>query len=380
MTGLYYSFFIIFSGFLSAAVLFMHARNIGEDTKMKNTKDSKREERTYEGKFPLFSIIIPARNEEKNIGKLLESINRQSIKPLEIIVADDFSSDKTAEIANGYGVKLITPEPLPEGWTGKNWACYTGALKAKGDIFIFVDADVEFGDKAMEKLLYACTNEDAVVSVQPYHKINKFYENISILFNMIAFAGINSFTFAGRLFKPKGVYGPVMAVSAEKYFSAGGHKSVNGYVLEDMEIGRMFAEKGYKVHNYAGKGSIGFRMYPEGVKSLIEGWSKNFASGASGVPWQMFVLIYLWIACGTSIFINTASAIIKGRNIIIYILLYVLYCAAFRLITSRIGSFKWYTSVFYPFFLICFIFIFFYSVYKKIFLKKVQWKGREIKV
>ena len=380
MTGYYYSFFIIFSGFLSAVVLFAFARHVANENPTLHKENLQTNEEYDLRKMNLFSIIIPARNEEANIGKLLESIKKQNIKPLEIIVVDDFSTDKTAEIAKKYDAGLIMPEPLPEGWTGKNWACYTGAQKAKGQILVFVDADVEFETGAIEKLLYKSATEGAVVSVQPYHKIKKFYENISVLFNMIAFAGINSFTIAGRLFKPKGVYGPVMAIPAEKYFASGGHKSVNGYVLEDMEMGRVFADKGFKIYNYGGKGSINFRMYPEGFKSLIEGWSKNFASGASGVPWQMFVLIYLWIACGTSIFINMASAGFKGQNVIVYILLYAMYCAAFRLISLQLGNFRWYTSFFYPFFMLCFIVIFLYSIYKKIFIKKVQWKGREIKV
>jgi len=275
---MFITFFIIFSGFLSAALLFMNARSIGEDKDTKKIQD-------FKIKILPYSIIIPARNEEKNIYRILDSINRQSIKPLEILVVDDFSTDKTVEIAKSYEVKLINPETLPKGWAGKNWACFTGALKAKGNILVFVDADVELVDEAIEKILLKCIKEDAVVSVQPFHKINKFYENISVFFNMISFAGINSFTLAGRLFHPKGIYGPVMALSAEKYFRSGGHRSVKGHVLEDMEIGKKFVEKGYKVLNYGGKGSIDFRMYPERFNDLIEGWSKNFASGASGIPW-----------------------------------------------------------------------------------------------
>lgn len=83
------------------------------------------------------SIIIPARNEEYNLRFLLDSLQSQTLTPYEIIVVDDFSEDRTKEIAESYGVKVIANSSLPEGWTGKSWAVWNGYLQASGDIFAF---------------------------------------------------------------------------------------------------------------------------------------------------------------------------------------------------------------------------------------------------
>ena len=76
------------------------------------------------------SIIIPARNEETNIARLLESIQQQSSQPLETIVVNDGSTDNTASIASQLGARVIDVEALPDGWMGKPWACQQGAHAA----------------------------------------------------------------------------------------------------------------------------------------------------------------------------------------------------------------------------------------------------------
>ena len=78
------------------------------------------------------SIIIPARNEEENLPTLLRSLAAQSVRPGEIIVVDDASTDHTAEVARQNGARVVNSLPLPEGWRGKTWACHQGAQAAAG--------------------------------------------------------------------------------------------------------------------------------------------------------------------------------------------------------------------------------------------------------
>ena len=87
------------------------------------------------------SIIIPARNEETNLPKLLRSLTAQSPQPREIIVVDDASTDRTAEVAQQFGARVIRSLPLPNGWRGKTWACHQGAQVATGEMLLFLDAD-----------------------------------------------------------------------------------------------------------------------------------------------------------------------------------------------------------------------------------------------
>ncbi len=100
------------------------------------------------------SILIPARNEENNIGKCLDSILKQSFSNYEVIVLDDESTDSTSAIVEQYAVKddrikLIKGKPLPKGWLGKNWACHQLAKNAKGNLLFFVDADIRLAENAV---------------------------------------------------------------------------------------------------------------------------------------------------------------------------------------------------------------------------------------
>ncbi|HEY9123701.1 MAG TPA: glycosyltransferase family A protein, partial [Bacteroidales bacterium] len=95
----------------------------------------------------MLSVLIPARNEEANIGQLLEKLHNMKNEHVEIIVCDDHSEDKTIQIAREYckkdpRIQLMLSDTLPTGWLGKNHACFQLAQKARGNYFLFVDADV----------------------------------------------------------------------------------------------------------------------------------------------------------------------------------------------------------------------------------------------
>ena len=94
------------------------------------------------GKRPLVSVIIPARNEEASLGKCLESLVSEAEVAFEILVVNDHSSDRTAEIAGSFpGVRVIEAGPLCQGWTGKNNALACGTREARGEWLLFTDAD-----------------------------------------------------------------------------------------------------------------------------------------------------------------------------------------------------------------------------------------------
>ena len=121
---------------------------------------------------PKVSVILPARNEEKYIVKCLDSLLKQSYPNFEIVAINDSSSDKTGEIIQRYRMQsskvvAINAELKPEGWIGKNWACYQGYLNSTGEIFLFTDADTVHSTSTMSLAVTSLVkqNLDALTAV-----------------------------------------------------------------------------------------------------------------------------------------------------------------------------------------------------------------------
>jgi 4,4'-diaponeurosporenoate glycosyltransferase len=330
--------------------------------------------------FPLTTIIIPARNEEKNLPVLLQSIKEQSLAPAEVIVVDDQSTDNTSRCAAYYGVRVIRVKDKPPDWIGKSWACWEGARNAKSDVFIFLDADTRLIQGGLAKILHEWSRKSGVVSIQPYHSTERMYEKLSGFLNIIIMAGINAFTMRGTHYKPAGIFGPCIVCSREDYFLTGGHEAIKNEVLEDVYFGRNAMACGIPVRCYGGKGSIHFRMYSDGMRALIDGWTKSFALGASGTRPLVLTCVILWIAgCSITPISLIAHMGYGGYDILlISAFLYLLYVMQVFWMFWRIGNFGFLTALLYPVPLLFFLFIALYSFVRTFVVKNVRWKGRNI--
>lgn len=323
------------------------------------------------------SVIIPARNEEKNLPLLLEDLKEQRYGNFEIIVVDDGSKDKTAEISKSFGVKVITICDKPSGWLGKTWACQKGAEASEGELLLFLDADVRLKPQAVERILKTYEKKGIPLSVQPYHKTEKCYEQASLFFNLIQI-GANGVS----LKKPQniGLYGPLIFISKDDYKTIGGHESVKENIVEDMALGVKLKEAKIPYDLYVGDEEISFRMYSGGFQSLLEGWTKNIASGAMRIPLLLFVMIFFFLSSLISVplHIVTFSLGEQGPWLFVYSVFYVLWVGILYDLSRHVGKFHPLAVLFYPLPLLVLVLIFFTSLYKKIFKKKVVWKGRSI--
>ena len=327
------------------------------------------------------SVIIPARNEEKNLPNLLGSLNNSTVKVKEVIVVDDSSTDLTSEISKKYGVKVINLKSLPEGWLGKSWACYNGANAATGDYLIFLDADTMLEKDGIEKMISSIKQKSGSISIEPYHKIKKAYENLSLFFNIILVSGMGGFTILQNKIRPAGAFGPCLVCKRQDYIKIEGHKSIKGKVMENIEIGKKFLREKIPVSLFGGKGTINFRMYPGGLKDVVNGWSRSFSSGAKSTLIPVLILVIAWIA-GTIFPINQ---FIKGlisldlKILIVATAFYLAFILQIYWMSYRIGNFSIWASILYFIPMIFFIIIFIYSIILTIFRRRVSWKGREIK-
>ena len=313
------------------------------------------------GPVPLVSVIIPARNEEHNLPRLLSSLNCQTVKPLQVIVVDDGSTDRTAERARELGATVIPASPLPDGWRGKTWACHQGAQATTGDLLLFLDADTWFEAGGLARLLAAYPG--GAFSAGPRHAVQQPYEELSLFFNVAMTAG----TLPDRLF------GQLLLVDRESYRHGGGHEAVRGRVLETFWLAGQFRAVGIRVRSVSGRGVCSFRMYPNGPRELTEGWTKGFASGAGRTSGGLLLVIVLWMI---GLMLGPLGLLITGKWLP-WSLAYLLCAGQVAWIGRLVGTFRWFTAALFPAPLIFFFVVFFRSVLRS--GRKVTWKGREIR-
>lgn len=359
-----FEFAIVLLGFTATAILFFRFPALPpaqQETEM----------------FPAVSVIIPARNEEKNLPLLLEDLRKQTLRPFEIVCADDDSEDETAHIARDCGAAVLSLRDKPEGWTGKTWACQNGANAAKGELLLFLDADVRLGQNGIRRLLQAYKDSGCTISIQPYHKTEKTYEQVSLLFNLVQIA-------ANGIALPKphtiGLYGPVILISRADYRKAGGHESVRRSVVEDISFGQRLKKAGMQYMLFIGDEEVSFRMYGGGLCSLLQGWTKSMAAGASKTSLPVFLAVFFWITSLIGVPLHLVEAVLSANAlwITVYSFLYLGWALILHALSKRIGRFQLWAIVLYPVVLLFLLSVFAVSMIRKVLGLHVTWKGRAI--
>jgi 4,4'-diaponeurosporenoate glycosyltransferase len=307
------------------------------------------------------SIIIPARNEAHNLPCLMESLAAQSLQPLEVIVVDDGSTDDTAEVARRHGAKVMISRPLPEDWRGKPWACHQGAEAASGEVLCFVDADTSFDKPDGLRQLLASWPGGAY-SVCPWHAVERAWEHLSLFFNLNMVLGT----------VPVGLFGQLLLIEKESYWKSGGHEKVRDKVLENFRLAGHCREAGVPARSMAGRGIISFRMYPGGIRDMIEGWTKGFASGAGQTPGRVLGIIIGWF---TGLMLICIGLFASGFTWP-WMVLYLMATLQVGIFARRVGDFRWWLAPLFPAALVFFFWLFAKSARRS--GKPVSWKGREI--
>jgi 4,4'-diaponeurosporenoate glycosyltransferase len=330
--------------------------------------------------LPSVSIIVPARDEQHNLAALLASLAAQSVRPLEVIVADDGSTDDTAAVAAAAGARVVAVGPKPPGWHGKTWPCFEGANAARGEALLFLDADVRLAAPDALARLLASLPAGGLLSVEPYHTVVRPYEQLSAVFNVVRAASVGAFGL--RRGRPRGAFGPCLLVAREVYFATEGHahRSVRGEILEHFALGKVFLAAGRPVACRAGRGAVEFRMYPGGGRELLEGWSKAFATGAAGTPPAFMLLAVGWISGAvTATALLVAGPLLAGvPGLAVGAAVYAAFAAQLRGMLARLGSFSRLTALLWPLAFLAFLVIFARSAYLVRVRRRVTWRGQSI--
>jgi chlorobactene glucosyltransferase len=277
---------------------------------------------------PLVSVLIPARNEEANIERTVRSFLAQTWDPIEIIVIDDRSTDRTGEILRsiaGARLTVMSGEETPAGWLGKPWALHQASRIARGEIFLFVDADIFYEPSAIAAAVaHLETTGAAMVTLFPRIVMRSFWERVAM--PQLAMAG---FTFlptwlANRTTIPLlGIGGGVgNMVRRADYEAAGGHETLRNEVVDDVGTARMLRRTGRRTVVARADDLVSVRMY-ESRRAIVEGFTKNtFAAfGRSYALTILFALLgvivhvlpYGWALTGDPLAIATVVVITMTR-------------------------------------------------------------------
>lgn len=344
-------FFIVFYNFLTKPIL----EDFDQDISVSNV-----------------SILIPARNEAKNIGNILMQFKYINIK--EIIVLDDDSTDSTKFVALQYAnlnkkIKVFDGKDLPNDWLGKNWACHQLAQLATGDYFLFLDADVEISKKGIQNaVLQIEKSQSDMLSLFPDQKMETWGEKIVVplmhylLLTLLPLKLVRDSKFASLA----AANGQFMLFNSAVYKKYSFHKQVKSSILDDVSIFRLAKEIGLKCETLLANQQIICRMY-NSYNSGIDGFSKNlflgFGKNIIGFASYLF-LIYFGFVCvflsGNIILISSSLLLVLG----------------IRLMVSVLSNQPVFANTYLHFIqMTTYIFIGFRSIYLHTF-GKINWKNR----
>lgn len=334
--------------------------------------------------MPKVSILVPARNEEAEIGDCLRSLLQQRHPDVEIVVLDDRSTDRTAAIVRAVGgdrVRLVQGEELPDGWTGKNWACHQLAQAATGDVLCFVDADTHLAPDAVSSVVSTLvTHGVGLVAVMLRSDTDGVAEAVLLPMVNHAVLGLFPTSLIHRSTHPDLAigFGPFLTVSRDAYDAAGGHAAHPNHVVDDMRLARSVKAAGHEIRLVNGTDLVSTRWY-HGLREIWHGFSKNAYGGIayrSGLALlAVLVLTPILVSPFVRLIVGLSTGSVPGEVVMQVALLLV-----GRLITSIVGRDPLWTVPLHPVTVVFWAATLAWSVTLGMTGRSVTWKGRRVAV
>ena len=221
------------------------------------------------------SIVVPARNEQQNLRTLLPTL--QALHPLEIIVIDDSSTDRTAEVVREFHAVVESPPPRPPDWVAKSWACMHGAGIAKGDIILFTDADTVHRRNSLTRAL--CDFDEQrlqMLSASPWFLNGLWWERLLGPFYCFVYAGASPFDQP----RPDRAFAVGQYILVDKTFYNGmdGHTAVKNAVAEDAALAQALMKRNGRFNMYKGSPLYDVQMYTH-FTDFTQGWTRQLRMG-----------------------------------------------------------------------------------------------------
>lgn len=238
------------------------------------------------GKTPAISVLIPARNEEANIGPALERVLASRYVDLQVLVLDDGSTDRTADIVRGVAgrdprVRLLGGHGLPAGWNGKQHACWTLAQQASHPLLAFLDADVRIEpDLLTRTAAFRLATSTALVSGFPRLITVTWLEKLLlplIHFVLLGFLPMGAMRRTTRPSVAAGC-GQFFLADRDAYFASAGHNAIRETMHDGLLLPRTFRRAGFRTDIADITTLASVRMY-ENASTVWQGLAKNATEG-----------------------------------------------------------------------------------------------------
>lgn len=256
------------------------------------------------------SILIPLRNEAENVvGVITSLLDQRGLQNYEVIVLNDSSTDTTGELLASFNdSRLCVTEgaELPSPWLGKNFACHQLASNARGEILVFVDADVRLSPTAISSSIAAMKRwRWDFISPYPRQIAISFIERLTQPLLQWSWFVSLPLRLAESLQRSSMVVanGQFFLMKRDAYFNSGGHAAIKSEVLDDLELARVMVRSGFRGGVAEGSAIAQCRMYSN-TRDLIEGYAKSqwraFGNkiGAAAMILLLFLSSILPIAMG----------------------------------------------------------------------------------
>jgi len=328
--------------------------------------------------LPKVSIVVAARNEQRNIREALQSLLNLSYPEYELIVVNDRSEDGTQTIleqmsARQPRLKILQISDLPSGWLGKNHALWVGSQQATGELLLFTDADIIMEPTVLTRAVtFLEHNQIDHLAVTPSMRMP------TLFLGMFGTAFIITFSLFVRPWKAKDPHsrfhigiGAFNLVRTYVYRNIGGHVPIRLRPDDDIKLGKLFKKEGYRQDVVYGSDYLAVEWYAS-TGELIRGLEKNAFSGAdySVVLVLVGALFHLFCSVWPFLALVVTSGVTQGIYLasVIIILLMVADCARFHQIR------RWY-AIGYPLVSALFVYIMLRTMILNLLQGGIHWRG-----
>ena len=334
--------------------------------------------------YPELSVCIPARNEERGNQACLESLLDQDYPKFEVIVVDDNSTDATKSIIISLkeqypNLVFIPGKQLALGWKGKTYALHQACKEAKGEYFLFTDADLVYKPYALKSAMQAMVSRDLdLLTLMPAAIFGSFWERAiqPIVFGFIAaltrFRKVNSSISQSAM-----GFGAFLLFKKVSYQRIGGHFSVRNETLEDVMLSKNAKVNGLCMLVADGKKLFSIRMYYS-LKEIWVGWRKNIFLAMKGSIAKTFHYAFITICFVLTPYFVVIGNIWMGAELIWMVvallgLILNLITGLVLCIELNLGKMNIFL---FPLGAIVMVAIMFNSMIHVVFLRRTEWRGR----